>query len=364
MKKILIAVGVLAVVVVIIVFAFGNGKSSKTSDVKLVKVEKGEIVEKAMAIGTIQPYKEIQVKSKISGIVRKLYVDIGDSVKEGDLLLDIAPQPTPLEYTEAKRAVEVAQINFDNAKTTYDRSKELRDKALISESEYDSRKTEYEQSQLQMRLAQERLQLTERGSLNSASLKVESTIRSPIAGSVLSKNVNEGDPVVPLTSYQDGTALITLADMHDLIFRGTVDEIDVGKIKEGMTVTIKVGALPEDTVSGVLYKISPKARKQEQATVFDVEVKMPTTDLTRLRAGYSANAEIIIKQAKDILTVPERVVDFRGDSAFVMVQDSAGKQERRAIETGLSDGITIEVTKGVQEGETIAEKPAKKSLFD
>ncbi len=364
MKKILLAVGVLAVVVVVIVLAFGNGKSSKTSDVKLVKVEKGEIVEKAMAIGTIQPYKEIQVKSKISGIVRKLYVEIGDSVKEGALLLDIAPQPTPLEYTEAKRAVEVAQINFDNAQTTFDRSKELHDKQLISESEYDSRKTEYEQSQLQLRLAQERLQLTERGSLNSASLKVESTIRSPITGSVLSKNVNEGDPVVPLTSYQDGTALITLADMHDLIFRGTVDEIDVGKIKEGMPVTIKVGALPNDTVTGSLYKISPKARKQEQATVFDVEVKLPATDLARLRAGYSANAEIIIKQAKDILTLPERVVDFRGDSAFVMVQDSAGGKERRAIETGLSDGITIQVTKGLKEGETVAEKPAKKSMFD
>jgi HlyD family secretion protein len=364
MKKIILGVVVLAVVAVVLVLAFGNGKSSKTSDVKLVKVERGEIVEKAMAIGTIQPYKEIQVKSKISGIVKKLYVEIGDSVKEGALLIDIAPQPTPMEYTEAKRAVEIAQVNFDNAKLTYDRSKELHDKQLISESEYDTRKTEFDQSQLQLRLAQERLQLTEQGSLKTANLKVESTVRSPITGSVLSKNVNEGDPVVPLTSYQDGTALITLADMHDLIFRGTVDEIDVGKLKEGMPVTIKIGALPNDTVSGTLYKISPKARKQESATVFDVEVKLPNSEKTRLRAGYSANAEIIIKQAKDILTIPERVVDFRGDSAFVMVQDSMGKEDRRAIETGLSDGITIEVTKGVKEGETIAEKPVKKSMFD
>ncbi len=364
MKKIVLGVIVLAVVVVVIVLAFGNGKSSKQSDIKLAKVERGEIIEKAMAIGTIQPYREIQVKSKISGIVKKLYVEIGDSVKEGALLLDIAPQPTPMEFTEAKRAVEIAQVNFDNSKLTYDRSKELHDKQLISDSEYDQRKTEYDQSQLQLRLAQERLQLTEQGSLKTANLSVESTVRSPITGSVLSKNVNEGDPVVPLTSYQDGTALITLADMHDLIFRGTVDEIDVGKLKEGMPVTIKIGALPNDTVSGSLYKISPKARKQEQATVFDVEVKLPNSEKTRLRAGYSANAEIIIKQAKDILTIPERVVDFRGDSAFVMVQDSMGKQERRFVETGLSDGITIEVTKGVKEGETIAEKPVKKGMFE
>lgn len=364
MKKGVIGLLVLAVAVAVVIFAFSNGKSSKPSDVKLVKVERGEIVEKAMAIGTIQPYREIQVKSKISGIVKKMHVEIGDSVREGDALLDILPQPTPLEYTEAKRSVEIAQVSFDNATTTFERSKELYAKQLISQSEYDAKKTEYDQSQLQVKLAQERMQLIDQGSLKSSNLKVESTIRSPITGSVLSKNVNEGDPVVPLTSYQDGTAVITLADMHDLIFRGTVDEIDVGKLKEGMTVTIKIGALPNDTISGTLYKISPKARKQESATVFDVEVKLPATERTRLRAGYSANAEIIIKQAKDILTVPERVIDFRGDSAFVMVQDSMGNKERRPVETGLSDGITIEVTKGLKEGETLTEKPAKKSMFD
>jgi HlyD family secretion protein len=364
MKKILLVVGVVAVAVVVVIFAFGKGGSSKPSDVKLVKVERGEIVEKAMAIGTIQPYREIQVKSKISGIVKKMHVEIGDSVKEGDPLLDISPQPTPLEYTEAKRAVEIAQLNLDNATSNFDRSKELYAKQLISQSEYDAKKNEYDQSQLQVKLAQDRMQLIDQGSLKSSNLKVESTIRSPITGSVLSKNVNEGDPVVPLTSYQDGTPVITLADMKDLIFRGTVDEIDVGKLKEGMPVTLKIGALPNDTISGTLYKISPKARKQESATVFDVEVKLPGAARTHLRAGYSANAEIIIKQAKDILTVPERVVDFRGDSAFVLVQDSMGNKDRRVVETGLSDGITIEITKGVTEGESIAEKPAKKSMFD
>lgn len=360
MKKIIIGVLIVGVVGAVVLFAFGGSDSASESQQPGVKVEKGEIVEKAMAIGTIQPYKEVVVKSKISGIVRRLLVDVGDVVKAGELLIEISPQPTPLEYTEAQREIDRAQIAFDNSNTAYQRAVELFDKKLTAKQEFDDRKAAFEQSQLQLKLAKERMQLIESGSIKSQNVTVESVIRSPITGSILSKNVNEGDPVVPLTTYQDGTPLITMADMSDLIFRGTVDEIDVGKLTEGMNVTLKVGALPKDTVTGTLHKISPKARKEQSATVFDVEVRFKEADLTKLRAGYSANAEIIIKQAKDILVVPERLVDFRGDSAFVHVIDSVGGKKERAVVTGLSDGITIEVTTGLTEGERLAEKEAKK----
>lgn len=363
MKKVVLSVLVVAIVAVIVLVMFNRGDSSKQTASNGVKVEKGEIIEKAMAIGTIQPYKEVLVKSKISGIVKKLHKEVGDVVKEGELLIDISPQPTPLEYTEAQRSIDVAQINFDNAKSAFDRSTELFDKKLISKQEFDDRKVSFEQAQLQLNLAKERMQLLEKGAIKTANVNVESTIRSPITGSVLSKNVNEGDPVVPLTSYQDGTALITLADMTDLIFRGTVDEIDVGKLIEGMPVTLKVGALPKDTVSGTLWKISPKARKEQSATVFDVEVRFKDVDLTKLRAGYSANAEIIIKEARDIIVIPERLVDFRSDSAFVQVLDSVGGKKERLIETGLSDGVTIQVTTGLTEGEMLAEKTGTVNPF-
>ncbi len=361
MKKIIFGVIGIAVIATVILLFFNRGDSSNNGQKQGTKVEKGEIVEKAMAIGTIQPYKEVAVKSKISGIVKRLYADVGDQVKEGDLLLEISPQPTPLEYTEAQREIDRATLQYDNAKLSFDRSTELFDKKLISKQEYDDRKVAYEQAQLQLNLANERMQLLEKGAIKTKNVNVESTIRSPITGSVLSKNVNEGDPVVPLTSYQDGTALITLADMKDLIFRGTVDEIDVGKLTEGMTVTLKVGALPKDTVTGVLHKISPKARKEQSATVFDVEVRFAEADISKLRAGYSANAEIIIKQAKDILVIPERLVDFRGDSAFVQVLDSLGGKKEQVIEPGLSDGITLEVVSGLTEGQMVAEKEAPKT---
>lgn len=364
MKKVVFGVIGVAVIAAVILIFFNRGDSSKGNQPPGTKVEKGEIIEKAMAIGTIQPYKEVVVKSKISGIVKRLYSDVGDLVREGDVLIEISPQPTPLEYTEAQREIDRATIQFDNAKLAFDRSTELFDKNLISKQEYDDRKAAFEQAQLQLNLANERLQLLEKGAIRTKNVNVESTIRSPITGSVLSKNVNEGDPVVPLTSYQDGTALITLADMKDLIFRGTVDEIDVGKLTEGMTVTLKVGALPKDTVTGVLHKISPKARKEQSATVFDVEVRFNEADISKLRAGYSANAEIIIKQAKDILVIPERLVDFRSDSAFVQIVDSLGAKKERVITTGLSDGITIEVVSGLSEGDLVAEKEIVKSVID
>lgn len=363
MKKVVLSVLGVAIVVVVVLFAFKSGDSSKQTASTGIKVEKGEIVEKAMAIGTIQPYKEVVVKSKISGIVRRLHRDVGDVVREGELLIDISPQPTPLEYTEAQRSIDVAQINYDNANTAFERSTELFDKKLISKQEYDDRKVAYEQAQLQLNLAKERMQLLEKGAIKTQNVNVESTIRSPITGSVLSKSVNEGDPVVPLTSYQDGTALITLADMNDLIFRGTVDEIDVGKLREGMPVTLKIGALPKDTVGGTLWKISPKARKEQSATVFDVEVRFKEADLTKLRAGYSANAEIIIKEAHDILVIPERLVDFRSDSTFVQVVDSIGGKKERYVVTGLSDGVTIEIVSGLAQGETLAEKAGTVSPF-
>ena len=159
---------------------------------------------------------------------------------------------------------------------------------------------------------------------------------------MLSKTVEVGDPVTPLTTYQEGTVLMRLANMDHLVFKGSVDEIDVGKLKEGMPAEIKVGALPTDTVRGVLRKISLKAEKKENATVFPIEVAIPRSVKVTLRAGYSANASVIIQKKEGILLIPERTVTFRNDSAFVKVAMGPGREEERLIKTGLSDAINIE----------------------
>jgi HlyD family secretion protein len=190
--------------------------------------------------------------------------------------------------------------------------------------------------------------------------KIESIVKSPITGFVLRKMVEVGDPVTPLTSYQEGTVLMNMANMDRLIFKGTVDEIDVGKLREGMPAELKVGALPKDTVAGSLIRISLKADKKDNATVFPIEIGIDPTSSALLRAGYSANANIVIQRKDSVLIIPERVVTFRGDSSFVKIpREGVEGGEERAVKTGLSDAINIEVIAGLDSGDVLLEKPLK-----
>lgn len=356
MKKIII-IGIIAVVVVGIGYLIFKPSSKNDEGIKLVEVTKGNIVDKALAVGQLEPRQEIQVKSKISGIVKKLHVDIGDKVNAGDPLITVAPNPTPIEYAEAKRNLELAQIDHDNARLIFNRKQGMYDKKLISKEDFDINKAQYDESVLKFQLAQEKFDLLKQGSTTDG--KNENIIVSPINGTILEKLVNEGDPVVPLTSYQAGTALLTLAPMSELIFKGTVDEIDVGKLKEGMNTTIKVGALPDNELSGHLSKISPKAKKQDNTTKFDIEIKIDDTKSALLRAGYSANADVIINKKDSVLIIPERLVTFAGDTARVEVQDSAGTLDTLQIQVGLSDGLNIEVVDGLALGDKVVERPPK-----
>ncbi|MFH1891938.1 MAG: efflux RND transporter periplasmic adaptor subunit [Candidatus Zixiibacteriota bacterium] len=358
-KKITILAVIVLVVATAIFFVFSGSSSSNEQEFTLKTVEKGNVVDKAMAIGQIEPEHEVMVKSQISGIVSKMYADVGDRVEVGDPLFDIAPQPTPIEFAEAKRQVELNAVSFENAERNYNRVKGLFEKNLVSESDLDDAQNTYEQAAVQINSAKEKLSLIEKGKTQIAGRMVENVIRSPITGMILQRNVEEGDPVVPLTSYQSGTELMTLAQMDDLIFRGTVDEIDVGKLKQDMEVQLQIGAIPKDTIHGILRRISPKARKQDNTTVFDVEVTITSTTESVLRAGYSANAEVIVAQKDSVLVVPERLVTFTDDSTFVDIQDSTGGVVQHPVEVGLSDGINIEIVSGLEEGQEIVEKPPK-----
>jgi HlyD family secretion protein len=181
---------------------------------------------------------------------------------------------------------------------------------------------------------------------------------------VLTIDVEEGDPVVPLTSFQAGTSLMSLAQMQTLVFIGNVDEIDVGKLNEGMEAEIEVGAIPDSKINGVVKKISPKAHKEEGATMFEIEIEIEQTGEHFLRAGYSANANIIITKAEDILVIPERLVTVEDSVSTVQVQDSLGIVASREVETGLSDGINIEILAGLDEGELVVEEPPREITPD
>ncbi|MCF7886457.1 MAG: efflux RND transporter periplasmic adaptor subunit [Candidatus Marinimicrobia bacterium] len=354
----------ISVVVIVIVFVgfriIISGSKEKSKPFETVKVEKKTIVEEAIAIGEITPKNDIEVKSKIPGIVKEKFVEIGDKVEKGDVIVKITPDPTPRELTEARRELEMKKAAFENAKKTYQRRQKLLEKNLISPESFEQAKLQYNQCEISYKLSKDRLSLIEKGNAGGEADKVESVVRAPISGTVLEKSVDIGDPVVPLTSYQPGTPLFTLANMENLIFKGTVDEIDVGKIDVGKKAEIQIGALPGKNIEGEVVRISPKARKENNATVFDIELKITDMRGVNLRAGYSANAKVIINKAENVLSVPERLITFKDDSTYVEVEDTAtGKIHKQDIEVGLSDGINAEIKSGVKAGDFIVERPPK-----
>ncbi|HEX3582372.1 MAG TPA: efflux RND transporter periplasmic adaptor subunit [Thermoanaerobaculia bacterium] len=336
-----------------------SGKGDKGP--KLVEVTSGSIVEKAVAVGQIQPRQKFQVKSKISGIVRRALVEVGDTVRAGDALFEIGPDPTPLEVTEVDRDVDSARASFDRAKVDFDRAQELSKSGVMPKSDTDQKREAFELARVALQKAQQNRDLTRKGRLTQSGK--ESIITAPAAGTVLTRSVNPGDPIVPLTSYQPGTEMATIADMSDIIFKGTVDEIDVGKMHVGMPARIKVGALPSDVVTGKLSRIAPQAQQKEGATLFDVEIELDPGQKIVLRAGYSANADVIIREKKDVLTVPERLVTYEdgGKKATVEVAQADPKAQPKKIEikTGISDGLNVEVTDGVKKGDRLVERPPK-----
>ncbi len=355
-----VAIGLVALVVVGggALAAVRNGGSSD-DDTKTVTVERGTIVDKALAVGRIEPEVEISVKSKISGVVGREFADVGDFVRAGAPLLEIKPTPTPLELVETRRQLEIRQLELTNQAKELERQRRLMDQGLISQDQYETSERAYGEAELNLKLAQERLALLEKGRVKIADDDIDAIVKSPIDGFILEKNVEIGDPVVPLNPYQEGTVLITMAEMSALIFRGTVDEIDVGRLREGMPVEIKIGALPKAKVTGTLSKISLKARTEDNATVFPVEIALDPTDEVVLRAGYSAQADVIIDRRDDVLMIPERLIRMSGDTARVTVLLDDGTQEERVIETGLSDAINVEVISGLEEGEKVVEPPPR-----
>ncbi len=365
MKKFIKILLVLIILGAIAAGGYSWAKSRETTDsgLTLIDVTRGDITEKAVAIGQIVPRQKFHIKSKVSGIVKRCPAEVGDSVKAGDPILEISPDPTPNELLEAEHMVKTAQLSFDRAKKDWEHSQTLAKEGIESINSRDVQKEAYDRAKIELTRAKNCLQLIQEGRISGRGENMETIVRAPAEGILLQRLVNPGDPVVPLTSYQAGTELATLADMNDLIFKGTVDEIDVGKLTVDMPVRIKIGALPDHVVTGRLSKIAPQAVEKDNAKLFEVEIVLDAFDEITLRAGYSANADIVIREKKNILLIPERLVIFEDDGAnkFVELPGDTPEAEPKkvAIETGLSDGLNIEVLSGIGEEHKIVQRPPR-----
>jgi HlyD family secretion protein len=342
-------------------FLLACGKKKETT--KLVAVTRGDIQEKALAVGTIEPERETKVKSTIPGIVSEVLFKVGDAVRVGAPLFKISPNPTPLEYVEARRSMELTEVTMKKLKADWERQLEMFKKSLISQSDMEAVESSYQEANLRYKIAADRLELLEKGRISMSNVEINSIIKAPATGIILSQSVFQGDPVVPLTNYQPGTELCSLADMQSLRFKGTVDEIDVGKIVSGMEAEIQIGALPDAKISGQVARIYPKAKKEGNATLFDIEISISNPAGATLRAGFSATASIRIRDRKQVLMLPERLVIFENGKRFVEVPEGQGgeaeKTKKVEIQTGLSDGLNIEILSGVKEGDKVVERPPR-----
>ena len=347
---------ILAVVVVALLGVLKSFAGKEKSEVRFVEVTRGTIERQAVATGTIGPEFEVAVKPQISGIIGQVFKRMGEKVKVGDPLVKVKPNPTPFNSVAAKRSVEAAKLNEERAMEFRDRQN-FYSKIMSVMMGKKEMERQYEQARLGRVRAEEELDLLKEGKVIMEDEVIDSVVTSPIDGYILERRVNIGDPVDALGSRNGGTVLCILADMDTLVFRGTVDEIDVGHLKEGMEARIQVGALPECLFNGTLDEISLKAQQRNNATVFEVRLSFERPEDVVLRAGYSATANILVRKKDNILLIPERVIERKDTEAFVRIpQEPGGSGETRQIETGLSDGLMTEIVSGLDEGQRVLER--------
>src|SRR5688572_12859277 len=307
------------------------GGDTPAEETQTVQVKRGTVVEKAIASGTIEPSTEVEVKSKVGGLVRVLFKDAGEFVEAGSPLLDIWPDPTPLELVDSRRQLELKQMELATAARELERQRSLQKTGAVTAQEVERSERQIESLTLQVTIAGEKLALLEGTSVKVDDRALESIVHAPISGYILERTVQVGEMVVPLSSFQAGTVLFKMANMSSLVFRGTVDEIDVGRLRPGAEVTILIGALPDVQMRGRVTRISLRSTRTEQSVGFPVEIEITDLNGAALRAGYSASAEITVRTAEDALLVPERFITYAGDTATVMVRGANNTSERRII---------------------------------
>jgi HlyD family secretion protein len=305
-----------------------------------------DIIKKTVATGALVPRKEIAIKPRVSGVVDKLFVEPGQHVKEHALLARIQIIPDVVRLNQAEASLRTAELNHANAKREFERATQLKDKGLLSEAEFTRQELSWKLREEEREAAETNLQLVRVGASKKTS-QVSNLVYSTVAGMVLDVPIKEGGSVIEANNFNEGTTIASIADMSDMIFQGRVDESEVGTLKDGMQVSILVGALSEQRFDGKLEYIAPKGQEKEGTIEFEVRAAVKLKEGTFIRANYSANADIILSQRDRVLSVSESWLKYEGPKAFAEVETAPQHFERRAIELGLSDGIWVEVKLGL-----------------
>lgn len=346
----------LVVIGVIGTFVFLWQKSQpKEKMYEIVTVTEGDIMKKTVATGKVEPRNEILVKPQLSGIIAEIYKEAGEQVKAGDIIARIKLIPDMVSLNAAEARVVRAQLAFDQTRRNFERDKQLYAEKVIAREDFEKSQLLYNNDESELKAAQDNLSLTRDGITSDKTMVSNTLVRSTINGTILDIPVKVGNSVIQSNNFNDGTTIAAVANMNDMIFVGKLDETEVGRVQAGMPMEITIGAIPGKKLNAKLEYIAPKGTDSGGAIMFDMKAAVTVTEDVFIRAGYSANAEIIFSKAEKILTIPESCVSFSGDTAFVYSLQTEAPQsfEKKQVKTGLSDGISIEIKSGLKKGDKI-----------
>lgn len=362
MKKFL---RVLLIVIIIGVFGgtiFYLYTKSKDKPViyKTKSPEVANIIKKTVATGSVVPRKEIEIKPQISGIIQTIYIEPGDMVEAGSLIAKVKVIPNMIQLNEAETRLNKAKINNEDAKKVYERQKKIYEQGVIPLAEFQQYELSLNNSKEELKAAENHLQLIKEGVTKESNESTNTLIRSTISGMILDVPIEEGNSVIEANTFNAGTTIANIADMGEMIFEGKVDETEVGKIKTGMNLLLSIGAIEETKFDAMLEYISPKGVEENGAIQFEIKAAVELKKDFFVRAGYSATADIVLQRKDSVLSIPESILQFDDDdSVFVEVETGEQQYEKRPIETGLSDGINIEILAGLDKSDKV-KVPQKK----
>ena len=347
--KLSVAVCILLLFAGTFVFLYFKSQPQATTYDELKPAVK-DINKTTIITGKIEPRDEVDIKPQISGIITEVYKQAGDVVKVGEVIARVKVIPDMGQLSAAESRVRLADINLWQAEVDHQREKSLYDKQLVSADEYDKVRQVLRQAREEKKAATEALEVVRDGVSHSNANASSTLIRSTISGVILDVPVKVGNSVIQSNTFNDGTTIASVADMNDLIFRGNIDETEVGQLSLGMNMKIVIGALQDLKFDASLEYISPKAVENNGANQFEIKAAVMVPRGNNIRSGYSANAEIVLQSARKVLTVPESAIEFSGSDTYVYVVKGSGDSksyERRQVTTGLSDGVNIEIKKGI-----------------
>ncbi len=361
MKKIII--GGIIVALIVVLGWFGKKNSKSIIEYETDKLYRTTIVKKTVATGKVLPLEEVEIKPQVSGIIDKIYLEEGKIVKKGDLIATVRIVPNEQSLTSVRGQITNLKINLNNSLISYNRNKKLFDKGVISRSEFEKVELAYNQAKQAVKNAQNDYQIILKGSTGSGA-SANTNIRATTSGMILEIPVKEGYQVIQSNNFNAGTTIASIADMSKMIFEGKVDEAEVGKLKEGIAIEVSLGAIDNKKFPAKLNFIAPKGTEENGAVQFKIKADVTLDKNIFVRAGYSANAEIVLEQKDSVLSIKEALLQFdkKTEKPYVEVKVGDGKYERKDVEIGLSDGINAELISGVTEKDEIKvwNKNAKK----